>query len=216
MTTRGEKVGRLVGIVVVVLLGLSVRVIGSARAELAAAREVDTRGDHAAAIAHYRRAAESYAPFSPYPEEALSRLAEIGQDAEGQGDTQLALAAWRAVRAATLGARSFYVPHEARLREADHHLAALMARLPPAPVDARRSVEEREAAHLALLEADAGAAPLPSLIALVGLATWIASAYFFAVRAFGDDDKWIAREARRWGLLFSLGLGLFVIGLWLA
>jgi hypothetical protein len=216
MTTRGETGARVLGIVVCVLLALAVRVIGSARAELAEAREIDGRGDPALAVSHYRRAARMYAPLSPYPEEALGRLAEIGTEAEEAGDTDLALSAWRSIRGATLGSRSFHIPYENRLHEADHHIAALMARLPPPPVDVRRSVEEREAAHLALLEADVGPAPLPSLVALLGLATWITAAFLFATRAFGDDDKIIVREARRWAGAFLVGLCLFAEGLWLA
>lgn len=216
MKSRSDTAARVAVVALVILLALAVRVIGSARAELAEARTIDGRGETAQAVAHYRRAARWYAPLSPYPDEALTRLAEIGADAERAGDVDLALSAWRSIRAATLGSRSFYIPYEDRLHEADHHIAALMARLPPPPIDVRRSVEEREAAHLALLEADAGPSALPSLVAIVGLATWIAAAFLFATRAFGDDDQLVPREARRWGGVFALGLGLFVIGLWLA
>lgn len=216
MSRRGETALRVAGVALVVLLALAVRVIGSARTELAEAQELDGRGETARAVAHYRRAARWYAPFSPYPEQALARLAEIGSEAEADADTELALSAWRSIRAATLGARSFYVPHQARLHEADRHIAALMASLPPPPIDVRRTPEEREAADLALLEADSGPTPLPSLVALVGLGTWIAAAFLFATRAFGDDDKMIPREARRWAGVFALGLGLFALGLWLA
>jgi len=216
MRARADTAARIAAVVLVVLLALAVRVIGGARAELAEARALDGHGDPAVAVSHYRRAARWYAPFSPYPEAALSRLAEIGAQAETEGDTDLALSAWRSIRAATLGSRSFYVPHEERLHEADRHIAALMARLPPPPIEVRRSVEEREAAHLALLEADVGPAPFPSLVALLGLATWIASAFFFATRAFGDDDKIVPREARRWVGAFVVGLAMFAIGLWSA
>jgi hypothetical protein len=216
MNGRGETIVRVSAVVAVVLLALAVRVIGGARAELAEARALDGHGDPAVAISHYRRAARWYAPLSPYPEEALARLAEIGTHAEDAGDTDLALSAWRSIRAATLGSRSFYVPYEDRLHEADRHIAALMARLPPPPIEVRRSVEEREAAHLALLEAEVGPSPFASFAALVGLGTWIAAAFLFATRAFGDDDKIVSREARRWGGVFLGGMVLFLVGLWLA
>jgi hypothetical protein len=216
MSARVETALRAFGVVLVVLLALAVRVIGSARAELAEARALDGHGDPALTISHYRRAARWYAPLSPYPEQALARLAEIGTQAEHDGDTDLALSAWRSVRAATLGSRSFYVPYEDRLHEADRHIAALMAALPPPPIDARQSVAQREAAHLALLEADPGPALLPSVAALVGLATWIAAAFAFATRAFDDEDRLLAREARTWGAAFVVGMVLFVAGLFLA
>lgn len=216
MSARGETVLRVAGVVLVVLLALAVRVIGSARAELAEARALDGHGDPALAVSHYRRAARWYAPLSPYPEEALTRLREIGAEAERTGDVDLALSSWRSIRAATLGSRSFYVPYEDRLHEADDHIAALMARLPPPPIDARLSEEQREAAHLTLLEADVGPAPLPSLVALIGLGTWIAAAFFFATRAFDNEDRLVAKEARKWGAAFVIGMGLFVVGLFLA
>jgi hypothetical protein len=216
MTSPGETAARIAVVALVILLGLAVRVIGSARGELTEARAIDGRGETAQAVSHYRRAARYYAPFSPYPEEALTRLAEIGTEAEEAGDTDLALSAWRSIRAATLGSRSFFIPYEDRLHEADRHIAALMARLPPPPIEVRRSVEEREAAHLALLEEDVGPGALASLVALVGLATWIAAAFLFATRAFTGDDKLVPREARTWGGVFLVGLALFVIGLWLA
>lgn len=216
MKRPSDTVLRVLGVVLVILLGLAIRVVGASRAELAEARALDGHGDPALAVAHYRRAARWYAPFSPYCEEALARLAEIGSEAEAEGDSELALSAWRSIRAATLGSRSFYVPHRDRLHEANRHVAALMARLPPPPIDVRRSVEEREAAHLALLEAEVGPAPLPSLVALLGLATWIAAAFLFATRALGEDDQLVPREAKRWGGAFVVGLGLFAAGLWLA
>ncbi len=216
MKAGGETAARIAGIALVVLLALAVRVIGSARAELAEARALDGHGDTALSISHYRRAARWYAPFSPYPEEALGRLAQIGDEAESSGDVDLALSAWRSIRAATLGSRSFYVPYEHRLHEANRHIASLMAQMPPPPIELRRTIAEREAAHLALLEADTGPAAFPSVVALFGLAMWIAAAFLFATRAFGDDDKLVPREARTWGGAFIVGLGLFAIGLWLA
>ena len=93
MNGRGETAARIALVALVVLLGLAVRVIGSARGELAEARTIDGRGETAQAVAHYRRAARYYAPLSPYPEEALVRLAEIGTQAEDVGDTELALSA---------------------------------------------------------------------------------------------------------------------------
>jgi hypothetical protein len=216
MSARFETVSRVLGVVLVVLLALALRVIGAARAELAEAHALDGHGDRAVAVSHYRRAARWYAPLSPYPEQALTRLAEIGAQAEREGDIDLALSAWRSIRAATLGSRSFYVPYEDRLHEADRHIASLMAALPPPPIDARQTVAQREAAHLALLEDDPGPAALPSFAALIGLATWIAAAFAFATRAFDDDDRLVAREARTWGAAFTVGMALFVLGLFLA
>lgn len=209
-------VTRVLGVVLVVLVVVAVRVVVSSRAELRRAEELAARGDVAASVAHYRRAARWYVPFGPSSEAALDALERIGADAEGEGDTALALSAYRSIRAAAIGSRSFYVPHAARLHEADEHIARLMASLPPPPIEAGTTEEERREAHLALLEAPVGPSAGWSFVALFGLATWIAGAFLFATRAFGEDDRLAPREARRWGTLFVAGLCLFVLGLGLA
>ena len=215
--TRGRETALVaLGVVGVVLAVLAVRVIGISRAELAEGHDAEARGEPAVAIGHYRRAARMDVPFAPSPVEAIDRLADLGSDAEDAGDVELALSAWRSIRAATLGSRSFYVPHAERLREADQHIARLMAAQPPPAMDARLSVQEREAAHLALLEADVGPSPLASLLAILGLVTWVAAALLFATRALGEGDELVPREARRWAGVFALGLGMFVVGLYWA
>ncbi len=211
-----RSVTRGLGVALVVLMVLAVRVAVSSRRELVQGDELSGRGDVAASVAHYRRAARWYVPFGPSSEAGLDALARIGSDAEAEGDTALALSAYRSIRAAAIGSRSFYVPHADRLRDADEHIAALMASLPPPPIEASSSTEERRDAHLALLEAPVGPSPGWSVIALLGLATWVLGAFLFATRAFGDDDRLVAREARRWGTLFVAGLCLFVLGLGLA
>jgi hypothetical protein len=207
---------RAVGLVLVLLVVIAVRVALSSRAELAQGEELSARGDVEASVAHYRRAARWYVPFGPSNEAALDALERIGHDAETAGDLQLALSAYRSIRAASLGSRSFYVPYADRLHAADEHIASLMARLPPPPIDAGTTEDERRDAHLALLEAPVGPSPWWSIVALVGLGTWVASAFLFATRAFGDDDRLVGREARRWGTLFLVGLCMFVLGLGLA
>lgn len=216
MTRARETALVGLGLALVVLAVLAVRVIGASRAELAEGRAAEARDETALAIGHYRRAARMDAPFSPYSAEALERLADLGRGAEDAGDVELALSAWRSIRAAALGSRSFYVPHAESLREADEHIARLMASQPPPAMDARLSIEEREAAHLALLEAEVGPSPLASLLAILGLVIWVAAALLFATRALGEGDELVPREARRWAGVFALGLGMFVVGLYWA
>jgi hypothetical protein len=208
--------GRSLGIVGVLVLVLAVRVVSAARGELAEADGLRARGETAAALTHYRRAARWYAPGNPYCSEALTRLAEIGAAAEEAGDPELALAAYRSMRGAILGARSFYVPHGDRLELADARIATLLASLPPPAIDAGRSPEERRAEHLALLRDVPRPALGWSLLALLGLATWIASSFGFVQLAIDEEDRLIAGAARIWGTAWLAGFGSFVLGLALA
>ncbi len=200
----------------VLLLLLAVRVVGAASGELREADRLHRRGEVDASIAHYRRAARWYAPGNPYSTEALDRLAEIGAAAEREADRERALAAWRSIRGAILGARSFYVPHPERLARADEHIATLMAEVPPAPIDTARSPQERRDAHLALLREVPRPAVGWSILALLGLATWIVAAFAFVTRAIDEDDRLVGASARLWGTVWIVGFGLFVVGLALA
>lgn len=207
---------RVLAAVGVVVFVLSVKVLTSAHAELAEGDRWRAEGSVPAAITHYRRAARWYLPVNPYADAALDALSAIGEEAEASGDLSLALSAHRSVRAAIEGSRSFYVPNRARLGRADEHIASLMARVEVPPVDATRTEDERRALHLALLREDRDPSVLWALVALLGLAAWIAGALLFGARALDENDRIVGKEARRWGTLFVAGFCLFVLGLALA
>lgn len=211
-----KRIGRGIGVAGVLTLLLAVRVVSASSVELREADRLRGRGDVDASIAHYRRAARWYAPGNVYVTDALDRLAEIGASAEGEGDPERALAAWRSVRGAILGARSFYVPHGERLAQADQRIATLMSELPPPAIDAERSPEQRRAAHLTLLREVPRPAVGWSIAALLGLAAWIVAAFAFVTRAIDEDDRIVGHSARLWGTVWIVGFGLFVLGLALA
>jgi hypothetical protein len=207
---------RVAVIVSVVLAAVAVRVVTSAAEELRRGEQFEVRGDLEGAVVAYRRAARWYAPLSPYHVRALDKLAAIGASAEHAGDSARALSAYRAIRGAILAARSVYVPESARLDAANQRIAALMASEPPPPMDAGKSREELRLEHLALLEADPGPSVGWTLVLLLGFASWVAGAFAFTQRAIDADDRFVPREARRWGALIALGFGLFVLGMALA
>lgn len=211
-----RRIARGLAITGVLLLVIAVRVVTASRSELAEADRLRERGEVEGSISHYRRAARWYAPGNPYSTSALDALAAIALHAEEAGDRELALAAWRSVRGAILAARSFYVPHAERLARADEHIATLMAALPPPPMDAEQTEEERRATHLALLRGAPRPSVLWGVVALVGLGTWIAAALAFLTRAVDEDDRVIGAQARVWGTVWILGFGSFLLGLALA
>jgi hypothetical protein len=211
-----RTLARLALVVGLGLAGLVLRAWVSSGGELVEAEAARRGGDVEAAIDHYRRAAVWYFPGNVRAGEAIEALYTLGEEAEGRGETALALAAFRSVRAAAMSARSFYVPHDALRRQADERIAALMAAGTVPPVDADRRPEERRASYLAQLrEARDPSAPW-ALVALVGLGSWVAGAGLLASRGLDERDAWVPAEARRWGTLVVVGLGLFVLGLALA
>jgi hypothetical protein len=209
-TRRGLRV---VSLVALVLLPIVIRVVVSARGELEQADTALAGGDTDAAIVHYRRAARWYAPLSPYHVRALTQLSALGRQAEQQGDVERALSAYRSVRGAILATRSVYVPEATRLEAANQRIAALMAELPPPGMDAGKSKQQIRLEHLALLEVIPGPNIFWTCVLLAGFACWVASAFAFSVRAIDDEDRWVRSEARKWGSLIVLGVGLFVLGM---
>src|SRR6185436_10251181 len=133
----------------------------------------------------------------PYHVQALAQLGAIGADAERRGDGELALSAYRAIRASIMATRSFYVPERKRLEAADERIASLMAALPPPPMDAGKSREQLRKEHLSLLQAEPGPSVLWSFVLLFGFGAWVAGAFAFTLRAIDENDRFIAVEARR-------------------
>jgi len=207
---------RVLGIVLVMILVLSVKVLVSSRAELADADRASSAGELETAITHYRRAARWYLPIQPYADRALDRLMEIGAAAETDEDPVLALASYRSVRAALMSSRSLWIPDSDRLHQADERIAELMARSEVPAVDAHLSEEARADTYLAMLETDRDPAAGWALLALLGFGLWILGAYGVFTKGLDQDDRFIDVELRKWGSAFVVGMGLFVLGLSLA
>lgn len=196
------------------LLGvIGARVVYSSRAELQLGQAALAAHDRDAAIVHLRRAARWYAPLSPYHVRALAQLGSLGREAEQAGELDVALSAYRALRGAILATRSLYVPERSRLEAANARIAALMARLPPAGMDAGKSQQQLRQEYLALLAPIPGPSVLWSCVLLLGFVCWVGSAFAFSARAIDDEDRWVGGEVRRWAAMIALGFGLFVLGM---
>ncbi len=119
----------IVGALVVVcfLVLISVRVVTSSRTESLRGDKALKRGKTKVAMKHYRRSARWYAPGNPYVLKSYRALWHIGREAERQGDQKTALEAYRSIRGAILGCRSFYTPHAKWLPRVNRHIAQLMA-----------------------------------------------------------------------------------------
>lgn len=207
---------RVIAIIALLFAALAVRVVASSRSELIEARRLSEKGDIAGSIVHFRRAARWYAPASPYHVQALSELGKIAREAERRADKPLALSAYRAIRAAIMSTRSFYIPERDRLNAANRRIADLMASQPPPPIDAGKSREALRKEHLALLEAQKGPNIFWTCVLLLGFVAWVGGAFLFSIRAIDDTDRFNWSEARRWGTIIVVGFGVFVLAMTLA
>lgn len=211
-----RRVARGALLVGLLLSGLALRAWSSSGEELQRAERARAGGDLEAAIDHYRRAAVWYFPGNVRARDALVGLMDIGGTASERGDATLALAAFRSVHAATMSSRHVVIPHDDLRMQADREIADLMANGAVPPMDANRSVEERRALYLAMLRDDRDVHLGWSLLALLGFGGWVGAAAAFLRRGFDEAGALVATEARRWGTLFLVGFGLFVLGLALA
>jgi len=204
----------------VVVLGLGLltgRVLYASRSELAQGQSAYERGDLEASVVHLRRAAHWYAPGSPYVATALDDLRRIGRHAEMEGQDDLALAAYRAVRTSCLGTRSFYTPHEDRLDEANQRIAALMARQRPLPpMDRGKTVDRLRREHLELLQRVEEPDPLWSLLACLAFLAWIGGGFGFVFRGLDEELHIQRRPATVWATVTVASIALWVVALLLA
>jgi hypothetical protein len=113
--------------VVVVVAAWVVRVQEGRRA-LAACDSALARGDRVEAIVQARAAAEARCPWCSSPELGYARLYAIAKEAESHGDDATAVAAWRAVRVASI-ATIIATSTPARRERADVEIARLEHRI---------------------------------------------------------------------------------------
>jgi hypothetical protein len=215
MSRRASRALRYGMLTLALLLAVTARVVVESRSAWSFGEAARESGDLRAAIFHYRTSARWYAPLSPWPVRSLEALLDIGRKAESRGDDLVALEAYDAVRSATLGARSFYTPHEGYLRQANERLPAVMARArevhPAGPRSTPADRPELEARFASDLQRDHAPAALPSVIAVLAFLGWVGVMVAGIWRSLPDEVGLRRGVALRWG---AASAGLF--GLWLS
>ncbi|MES1172315.1 MAG: hypothetical protein ABUL77_03675 [Bacteroidota bacterium] len=169
------------------------RFVLQAREGVHAARAAASRGDQLEAARAYLDALRAYVPGSPYERQALDGLHALGTTAAAAGDTDGERRAWNAVRAGLLGTRSLYVPHLARLREANDRLDQLdqTASFPPDP----RWVGQRDH-RLSRVPPSPASAIGATLTALAGFALWVGAIVLLIRRGIEEGPPTFARAPR--------------------
>jgi hypothetical protein len=124
---------RAVAVLGLVIGAATGRVIHAGEKEIAASTAALRAGDPHGAAEHARRAAGWYAPGAPHVRVAYERLMALGTTAEGLGDRETALYAFRGVHTAATETRWIVTPHEDDLAKADRAIARLSAAAPRPP-----------------------------------------------------------------------------------
>jgi hypothetical protein len=77
------------------------------------------------AITYFDRSLHWYAPINPYLEKAATRLWEVGEKAEKEGDLRMARIAFESIRNASYGTTHVFTPGKEWIRRAESKIHAL-------------------------------------------------------------------------------------------
>ncbi|MGB5365212.1 MAG: hypothetical protein WBM75_19740 [Polyangiales bacterium] len=214
MSSDSTRSGIVAGSAIIAVLALLFgRVASESRDELAAARAYrqDDRPDRA--LEHYRRSIRWALPLSPYHAEAVSELESLAMEFEVEGDTELALLAWRSLSGGLAATRTFYSGSQPARERANDQIARLLAMDRSAAVDARLSAEQLAADHRRLLSDQLSPDPFWGLALLLGMAVWVGALVLLARSGFDSTGRlhWATARGPVWGAL--LGFVSFALGM---
>jgi hypothetical protein len=190
----------LLAVIVAILGPLAVRAAIEGRAELRAADEAGTTEQ---AIVHLGRAARWRLPIATHDDRARERLEQIADAAERAGDDALALEAWREIRSALLGTRTWTVVDTEQLERANAGIVRSMqasAEASGQPVHAERWQAE--------LDAPPATDGVGTRVAALCFALWLITLIGFVLEIARQGER--RRAALAWA---AANLTLFVIWL---
>lgn len=201
-------------IVVVLAGGLIARVVFEGERELRTAEALSSSGQLSVAAVHARRSAAWYAPGAPHVAEAHRRLILIARLAEARGQPDVALFAWRQLRAAVHSSRSILAPPADVLMLANASIARLVAAKPlPSGQAADHDAERRALEHLG--RAWYPRAPL-TVAMLAGFVALAAGLTLMALRLTADGVAAPWRALRPGAVVAVIGFACWMLALWKA
>jgi hypothetical protein len=102
----------ILGVIAVMIAMFWAETYRRAHREFKEAEKCYREGDIEMAILWYGTVISFYTPFSPYVKKSFERLFEIGEDAEREGNYELAKEAYSEIVHRIYSIRSFYTPHK--------------------------------------------------------------------------------------------------------
>jgi hypothetical protein len=200
----------------VVVGAATARVVSSGEREIALSTAALEAGDAHAAAEHARRAAGWYAPGAPHVRVAYERLLALGTAAEGLGDRDTALYAFRGVRTAAIETRWLVMPHEEDRDKADRAIARLSAEAPRAPALRAEPPATIEREQLEALARDEAPQTGWVVLLVAGALTWAVGAASVALRGVGATGVVSLRRALPGLVTAGAGMALWLLAIWRA
>jgi len=201
----------------VALVFLCARVLVESSAAFDRGHSALSASDEPAAVFHFRTAAKWYLPVNPWVESSLDELMALGQKAQDRKDWVFALHVYDSARAAILGTRSFYTPHEDRLHQINALLPEVMLRArqvhPNGPgVRAEEQERLRQRFEVSVLR-DHAPHPGVSLFLSLGFALWFVALFVAIWRGIPASAEIQWDQIRKWGALSAAGFVMWISGL---
>jgi hypothetical protein len=210
LTLTGLKRFSLITVIALIILALTVEY--RARSELKQARDCVNGSDINRALTHYSRALNWYVPFGSAGKAAEELLA-LGLDLKARGDTVHARLALSRLRAGLYGSRSLYIPKGGIIKQAEPHLAELMALVKLGSEAEPSALEAQTGTYLDLLSKPAQPSTGPGLAASAGFLIWTAAILLFIFRS---RLGWIPVERGRNRALILVIICVLGFVIWLA
>lgn len=221
-----------------VLLALSVRVFHESTESYERGVQALQDGDKEEAVFQFRTSAKWVMPGFSLPEESLLELGKLGDDAlaqckecpatctvdRGEDCTKpacetcsFAVFCFDSGRAAIMGSRSLFTPHQEHLERMNEGLAQALTRaaevFPPGPRQSRDTREKRLSEHREQMKTDHAPSPLPAFVVTMGFLCWILG-LFLRIQLGGHEagaNGWMTTQ--RATALSFLGFISWVLGL---
>lgn len=166
------------------------------------------------AITHFERSIHWYTPFNRYVAGSAERLWEIGENAEKQKDTKLALLAYRSLRSSFYAVRSFYTPYKEWINKCDEKISSLVAaQETPFESEKKKSFKQRKAESLKILKTDRAPHVGWSIFLEIGFVGWVACTIMFILKVFTGEKGFQGRKALFWGPIIIIFYAMWIIGM---
>jgi hypothetical protein len=156
------------------------------------------------AITYFDRSLHWYAPINPYLERAATRLWEIGEKAQKEGDLRMARIAFESIRNASYGTTHVFTPGKEWIKRAESRINRLAASASHGNNGSAEPWSPKKGPY-----PDA----LWSVAVVLGFLGWVGSVLGFISAAVRNDQD--SQRARR-GILVWLSLIVVCGALWFA
>jgi len=166
------------------------------------------------AVTYFDRSIHWYTPLNPYVEKSARRLWEIGQKAEQQGDSKVALIAYRTLRSAFYSARHFTTPGQEWIEKCEtriNHLTTIEGKSEIKDDDGTPGIRQQT-------PGDSDPDVFWSVVLEIGFLGWIGSmiAFIFTWRHSSKDRRKRLWRGYQWVVLAVGFFALWITGMFRA